>query len=265
MSPMEVMIEQLQTHKRIESGIPLGESVCLAGEGIEPIAQRPVEPFDMDRTRWLHLRPQYGADLHRQEAPMLIGMLDGLRQGQRLWDDQPWTSPLARAHWLSIGPYQDALVAMPAITEPAERALVGPLDGAAHRLLKQVLTQGTGGAGDHEATVPVLHQAAPALPFVRLGSCALFFCTNDQNSSISTWFSCRSLASTCVRAAAWVAARFSHTLIVSYLCPVISSAARKLPRRITINRACATSAAGVFRPYMGIPCVSPKYLLQVRQ
>ncbi|MGZ6368510.1 MAG: hypothetical protein ACXWPS_21470 [Ktedonobacteraceae bacterium] len=63
-------------------------------------------------------------------------MLDGLRQGQRLWDDHGWTSPLTSTHGLSIGPYQDALVAMPAITEPAERALVGPLDGAAHRLLK---------------------------------------------------------------------------------------------------------------------------------
>jgi hypothetical protein len=141
MSPMEVMVEKLQAHQRIERGIPLGESVCLAGEGIEPIAQRPVEPFDMHGTSWLHLCAQHGTDLHRQEAPMLIAMLDGLRQGQRLWDDQPGTPPLARSHGLSIGPYQDALVAMPAITEPAERALVGPLDGAAHRLLKQVLTE----------------------------------------------------------------------------------------------------------------------------
>jgi hypothetical protein len=186
MSPMEVMVEQLQVHERIESGIPLSERVCLAGEGIEPIAQRPVEPFDMHGTSWLHLRAQHGADLHRQEAPMLIAMLDGLRQGQRLWDDQPGTSPLARAHGLSLGPYQDALVAMPAIAEPAERALVGPLDGAAHRLLKQLLTQGASGAGDHEATVAVLDQTSPALSLIRLVNCALFFCTEDQNSSIST-------------------------------------------------------------------------------
>lgn len=131
MSPMEVMVEQLQTHERIEGGIPLGESVRLARESIEPIAQRPVEPFDMHRTRWLHLRTQHSADLHRQQTPMLIAMLDGLRQGQRLWDDQAGTPPLARAHRLAIGPYQDALIAMPAITEPAERALVGSLDGAA--------------------------------------------------------------------------------------------------------------------------------------
>ena len=55
-----------------------------------------------------------------------------------------------------------------------------------------------------------------------------------------------------------------HALIVSYLCPVISSAARKLPRLITINSTCATSAAGVFNRYIGVPCVSPKYVLQVR-
>ncbi len=59
-------------------------------------------------------------------------------------------------------------------------------------------------------------------------------------------------------AAAWVAARLSHTLMVSYWCPVISSAARKLPHHIRINRAWATSAAGVFRLYMGVPSVSPK-------
>src|SRR5260221_3543469 len=109
MSPMEVMVEQLQTHERIEGGIPLGESVRLARESIEPIAQRPVEPFDMHRTRWLHLRTQHSADLHRQQTPMLIAMLDGLRQGQRLWDDQAGTHPFARAHRLSISTYPDDL------------------------------------------------------------------------------------------------------------------------------------------------------------
>src|SRR5260370_14365361 len=157
MSPMEVMVEQLQAHERIEGGIPLGESVCLAGESIEPIAQRPVEPFDMHSTRWLHLRAQHGTDFHRQEAPMLIALLDGLRQGHRLWDDQAGTPPLARAHGLSIGPYQDALVAMPAITEPAEWALLSPLDSAAHRLLKQALTPRAGGAGDPDATLPLFY------------------------------------------------------------------------------------------------------------
>ena len=159
---------------------------------------------------------------------------------------------------LAIGSDEDALIAVPSITEPTQRALVGSLHGGGHGLLDEILVQRAGGAGDHEATVAVLDQAAPALSFVRLASCALFFCTNDQNSSISTWLRCRSLANTCVNASAWAAARLSHSLIVSYLCPVISSAARKLPRRITINSACATSAAGVFSLYIGVPCVSPK-------
>src|SRR5258708_5698899 len=94
-------------------------------------------------------------------------------------------------------------------------------------------------------------------PFQIKFAILVFFCTNDQNSSISTWLRCRSLANTCVSASAWAAARLSHTLIVSYLCPVISSAARKLPRRITINSASAPTAPAVFTPYTALPCVSP--------
>ena len=35
--PMEVVIEQLQAHERVPSGIAFGEGVRLAGESIEPI------------------------------------------------------------------------------------------------------------------------------------------------------------------------------------------------------------------------------------
>src|SRR5207248_11218382 len=61
-------------------------------------------------------------------------------------------------------------------------------------------------------TAAVLDHAAPALSFVGLLRGPLFFCTNDQNSSISTWLRCRSLASTSVMATAWLAARHApHT------------------------------------------------------
>src|SRR6266699_6449728 len=196
---------------------------------------------------------------------MFIAMLDRLRQRHRLWDHPRRASTLACQLLLAIGSDEDALVAVPAITEPVQFALMCPLDGGGHCSLDQVLAQRTTRAGDDAATVPILDQASPAFSLVRVPPGAVFFCTNDQNSSISTWLRCRSLASTCVSASAWVAARFSHTLMVSYLCPVISSAPRKLPRRITTNRAWATSAAGVFRLYMGVPCVSPKYVLQLRQ
>lgn len=186
MSPMEVVIEQLQAHQGIPGDITFGEGVRLAGEGIEPITQGTIEPFHMHRPSWLQARSQRGADLYRHEASVLITMLDRLRQGDRLCNDQPRTPPLAGAHWLSIGPQQDAPIAVPAITEPRQRTLVGPLDRAGHRSLDQVLAQGTGGPGDHEATGPVLDQASPAFSLIGLVICPLFFCTNDQNSSIST-------------------------------------------------------------------------------
>jgi hypothetical protein len=138
---------------------------------------------------------------------MLITMLDRLRQGDPLWDNQAGTPALARQYPLAIGPLQDTAIAMPARASPAQGALVGALDRAAYGSLDQVLVQGTGAAGDDEATVSILYQATPAFSLVRLASCPLFFCTNDQNSSISTWLRCRSLASTCVRASAWAAAR----------------------------------------------------------
>jgi hypothetical protein len=87
MRPREVMIEELQTHERIEGGIAFGEGMRLAREGIEPITQGPVESFDMHRPGWLHPDPQCRANLQRQEVSMLIAMLDGLRQGERFWDD----------------------------------------------------------------------------------------------------------------------------------------------------------------------------------
>src|SRR5947209_20091570 len=98
-------------------------------------------------------------------------------------------------------------LALPSRTLPAERALVGPCQRGGHGSLDQILAQRTSRAGDDEATVPILSQATPAFSFVWLLSCPLVFWTNDQNSSISTWLRCSSLASTCVKASAWAAAR----------------------------------------------------------
>src|SRR5437870_6391501 len=96
MSSMEVVIEELQAQQPIPGHIAFGEGVRLAGEGIEPITQGAVESFDMHRASWLYPHPQRGTDLHREQSSMLITMLDGLRQGECLGDDQPRTSPFAR-------------------------------------------------------------------------------------------------------------------------------------------------------------------------
>ena len=78
MSPMEVVIKELQTQHRIPGDIALGEGVRLAGERIEPIAQGAVESFDMHGARWLDQHPQRRADFQRQQSSVLIAMLDGL-------------------------------------------------------------------------------------------------------------------------------------------------------------------------------------------
>ncbi len=51
MSPLEVVIEELQPNQGVEGGIAFGEGMRFASERIEPIAQGPVESFDMHGTR----------------------------------------------------------------------------------------------------------------------------------------------------------------------------------------------------------------------
>ena len=116
MSPMKVVIEEVQAYKRIA----FGESVRLAGQSIEPITQGPLESFDMHRPGLPHAWSQRGAGLHRQSSPMLMAMRDGLRQRERLWDDPRRTPPFALSRRLSIDPHEDAPIAVPAIAEPGE-------------------------------------------------------------------------------------------------------------------------------------------------
>ena len=165
---MEVVIEELQTDQGIPGGIAFGERVRFAGESIEPIMQGTVEPFHMHSADWLHIGPQRGADLHRQQPPLLIAMLDHLRQRHRRRDHPLRASALACQLPLAIGSDEDALLAVPAIAEPVKLALMGPLDGGGHCSLDQVLAQRTASAGDHEATVPILDQTSPAFSRVRL-------------------------------------------------------------------------------------------------
>ena len=221
MSSLEVVIEELQAHERIPGGIAFGKRMGLAGERIEPIMQGAVESFDMHRASWLHPRPsaaRISTDNSRPCSSRCLTVCINVTVSGTTNGGRPRLPVNTR---LSIGLHKHVLIAVPPRTPPVKLTLVGPLDGGGHRLLDQVLTQWTGGAGNHEATVSILDEASPAFSCVRLPICAVFFCIHDQNSSISTWLRCRSAASTCVRTSAWVAARFSHTLMVSYVWPVI--------------------------------------------
>ena len=118
MSSMKVVIEQLQAHKRVPSGIAFGEGVRLAGEGPQPITQGTVEPFHMHRAGWVHIGSQGGTDLHGEQSPMLIAMLDRLCQRQRHRNHPCRASALPSQLPLAIGSHEDALIAVPAIAEP---------------------------------------------------------------------------------------------------------------------------------------------------
>src|SRR5260370_16514959 len=108
---------------------------------------------------------------------MRMTMFAGLRQGERFCNDQPRTPPFARQHRLAIGTQQEAPVALPAITEPAERALVGACDRAGHGSLDQVLAGRTGGAGGNRPTLPRLPPPPPPLSLLPPLSCPPFFLT----------------------------------------------------------------------------------------
>lgn len=118
---------------------------------------------------------------------MLIMMLNRLRQRHGVGNHQLAPSPSAMTRLgLAIGMLQDARIVLPAITVPGKWAMVGSSNCRVHRLTDQVLTEGTAGVSGHEATVAILDHATPAFSCIRLLLCPFFFCTNDQNSSIST-------------------------------------------------------------------------------
>jgi len=88
-------------------------------------------------------------------------------------------------------------------------------------------------------------------------SASIEFPTNDQKASISTSSSSRSFTRDSLNASACSCARSSHFRMVSHLWPLISSAPRRLPRRIRISSVRATSSTEVCSPYIAVPYVSP--------
>src|SRR5260370_16975855 len=106
---------------------------------------------------------------------MLIAMRDRLGQRPRRRNHPRGAPAFARQPALAIGSHENALIALPAITEPMQFALVGPFDGARHRLLDQPLAHWSGSVGNHESTFPILYEPSPRFPSVMPASSAVFF------------------------------------------------------------------------------------------
>jgi hypothetical protein len=106
MSPLKMVIEELQANECIPGHLPFGKRMGLARERIEPIAQRAARPFHMHRAGWSYAESQRGTDLHRQEVPMLSTMLDGLRQ-RHCRGNSPRRAPaFARQFPLALGSHK---------------------------------------------------------------------------------------------------------------------------------------------------------------
>lgn len=116
MGPIKIVIKDLQAHQRIPGRISFGKRVCLAGQGIESIPQRTIEPFQVDGSSRSDTASHRGTDLNRQEVSMPIMMLDRLRQRNGIGDDQLAPSPFATTRLgLAIGVLQNARRVFPAI------------------------------------------------------------------------------------------------------------------------------------------------------
>src|SRR5579884_292627 len=266
-----VVREEDQRHRRFPGGQLLGEGVRLAGQAVEPIAQHAVEAFLIDHTGTGTAGAPHGARCHAHHAAAAT-LLDRLGQAQPGRAQQAGPAAAAGALGIPIDAGEQAAVDAAAIADPGHapppgRALAGqPHHGRGGRLLS-----GPAGPGNHEATGAVHAHTAPACAHPRrtgrgpLLNWPTLLCTKDQKASTSTSVSWRSCTKACVSAAAWSPARRSQVPIVSYLWPVISSAAVKLPRRITTSRLRATSAAGVCNRYRGVPTVAPNVRSQPRQ
>ena len=83
------MFKELQMDQGIEGDITFGKGMGLASEGIEPIAEHAVDPLNMDGSGLGDHLAQGGTDLNGEQFPMLITMLDGLRQAH-MWRDSQW-------------------------------------------------------------------------------------------------------------------------------------------------------------------------------
>src|SRR5260370_15647484 len=164
-------------------------------------------------------------------------MFEALRQTHIGGNYQCRASTPPRMDGLTIGLGEDGWVAPPAITAPRQGTTMRASHRQSHGSLDQVVADASRGTGCDEATGAILHEASP--PFTGIGflRTAVFFRTKDQNSSISTVERCRSCVRTVVKASACSLARRNHAPIVSYVWPVISSAARKLPPRMTMSTA----------------------------
>ena len=247
-----IVLEQAHYHKRIPGTDLLGKAMSLAGQSIQSVPQNAVEPLLVNRIRTIYLfLSQYRPHLNSNN-PSPVTLLDSLGQTYPRGRHQRRTSPSACPEGVTINATYCLRVSPLPIAYPMHpRLSMGALACLKHDLWNNFILCGPKAPGDDKSAGTVLTYASPALA-------RALFLTNDQKASTSTWLRLRSWTRASVIASACLAAILSHLEIVSYLWPVISSAALRLPRRMSTRSERAISEGGVRRRYIAVPNVGPK-------
>lgn len=246
-----IVLEQAHYHKRIPGADSLGKTMSLAGQSIQSVPQNAVEPLLVNRIRTIHRLSKYPPYLHPYNPPSATP-LDSLSKTYSRGRHQRRTSSCAPPVRITIDATDSLGICPLPIAYPRHSLLsVGALACLKDDLWNNFILCGPKAPGDDKSAGTVLTYASPALA-------RALFLTNDQKASTSTWLRLRSWTRAWVIASACLAAILSHLEIVSYLWPVISSAALRLPRRMSTRSERAISEGGVRRRYIAVPNVGPK-------
>src|SRR5688572_8185558 len=232
MGPQPVVPEQRQPNEGPPGADTFGEGVGLATQTGQPVTQHPIEPLDMHGGRSEGCLTDGRVLLHAHEPAAGRTHLARLLRRDSFWHHQPRSARPAGVLGHLVELLDQRGIAAPAVTDVGQRLEVAAQGGLSQGQRKQVRAVLAAGGGDDEATGTVVDQTAPvAADGGRVGRTPLpvFFLMNDQNSSTSTVVRCRSWTRMAVMRSACSTASTAQRRMVSYVWPVMASAARRLP------------------------------------
>src|SRR4051794_41293340 len=248
-----VVLEESHLHERVPGAHPLRKAVSVAGDAAKPVSQASVQALHPDRVGIERLLPETVPDRDLRD-PATLAVLHQLRQPHAGCEHPAPLRPAADripVHRADQVPVDTQTVADPPDAATPRRTLARQR----HHFGRGFLLGRLPAEGHHETAAAMLAHAPPAHAALLLASplrcptqggtahlrplawpfwsAVTAFPTNDQKASTSTSSNSRSFTSAAVSTSACTPATSSQSRIVSYLWPVISSAARRLPRRMT--------------------------------
>jgi hypothetical protein len=152
-----VVFKEVDGEQAVPRRGSLGERMCLAREGIQPIPHASVEPFEVVRSGMVDQLPQSGPHLNREEMAVRVTMLDRLRHLEGVRHDEWWLPPSAGPLRLAILLGQHLGIAMPAIGTPGEGALSGPCGRLGDGPRDELVANAPGGTRHDKTTGTVEH------------------------------------------------------------------------------------------------------------